>query len=64
MAYVGLLHDGLGVLSGRTQFVQYNGYDSSPSYIKCGVPQGSILGPLLFCPLLYLNRDKNGKHLI
>ena len=40
-------------LSGRTQFVQYNGYDTSPSYIKCGVPQGSILGPLLF--LLYVN---------
>ena len=33
-------------LSGRTQFVQYNSYNSSSEYIKCGVPQGSILGPL------------------
>ena len=40
-------------LSCRTQFVQYNGYNSSSKYIKSGVPQGSIFGPLLF--LLYIN---------
>ena len=40
-------------LSCRTQFVEYNGCNSSSKYIKCGVSQESILGPLLF--LLYIN---------
>ena len=34
-------------LSGRLQQVQYNGQTSMPKVIRCGVPQGSILGPLL-----------------
>lgn len=35
-------------LSGRTQAVRFNGEISQRQSIKRGVPQGSILGPLLF----------------
>ena len=40
-------------LSDRTQFVEFQGVKSGNENITCGVPQGSILGPLLF--LLYVN---------
>ena len=38
-------------LKNRSQFVQIDGYTSEINLVECGVPQGSVLGPLLY--LLY-----------
>ena len=50
----GLAYDWLrSYLFQRKQFVYFNEERSNEGTIQCGVPQGSILGPLLF--ILYLN---------
>jgi hypothetical protein len=40
-------------LSNRKQYISYEGGKTDNMIITCGVPQGSILGPLLF--LIYVN---------
>ena len=49
--------EGMGVISiewfksyfsGRQQVVTIDGITSCPGLVTCGVPQGSILGPLFF----------------
>jgi len=48
-------------LCNRTQFTDFNGVHSNHNAIKYGVPQGSVLGPLLF--LIYINDIVNASEL-
>ena len=49
-----------GYLSNRQMLTKYNGFTSDLKPLVCGVPQGSVIGPVLF--LCYVNDIVNTTH--
>ena len=69
--YLKIIHYGLrGIVSKwicsyletKSQYVRFNGMKSGLHNVTCGIPQGPILGPILF--LLYFNDIGNVSNLL
>ena len=59
----GIRHDWFSsYLNNWSQFVHYNDYNSERKHITHGIPQGSILGPLLF--IIYIHDFSRGAYLL
>ena len=52
----------ISYVQNRYYFVSINGHKSPSKIVNIGVPQGSILGPLLF--LIYVNDMKNSSNIL